>query len=843
MDQTSSEEAHGDDFASHRRKRLVDVIDIVLDNVKRHKPYTDAFQNKELCVRCSKLGLSEKKFVIFDHSSNRSQQAYRSTLAGTNGKPSKSEFALGPGSGRQVLGKAREILDRSKTCPFCLLVIKSLPERASDLIQDAGTEKGTKTCFASWQIDGREFTREGGKILESRPRTRRLRLEWSDNVFKASYLVLVAPEAKQGHDPVTRNLWESDAFFLGRYIPSAGKNHALVKRWLSICDEHHQGLCRVEKDHRFQEMISKPFFGVVDVHQMCLTALPKEDRYIALSYMWGSENMYTTKLSNIANHKEPGGLEKAFRSLPHVIRDAIQLVRSLGERYLWVDSLCIVQDSPRSWQHNSKVMDLVYGNAHLTICAADGNGPLDGLKGIHPERVIRQYDETCAPGVRLMVSHLAETYIEESTWNTRAWTFQERLLSRRCLIFTGSRIYFQCHSTAMSEDIIAECPQHAWSLELVHSPLQLLDELGTRALRVYVACVEMYTRRTLGRPKDILAAFSGLENSIGGKMGSPFVFGLPSSHFDLALLWEADGPVRLRKKKDKEDDADYGPIQFPTWSWCGWIPCESGAAAIRYTIPAIEHCLDNVHQWLMHHTWINWYIRDGHGALRAVWDGTRAADEHQKSQPQWQGYKKPNLSPNDACYDSYGRTVSNDISALTRKRHEKTLPEYPYCNSVAEPGAQPDQVFPDQRYLQFWTWSAWLRLLPRDAFDTGPDAGPPGDGQPQLRRYDIADYTGDWCGTIKLDEAWADSRLEGRGSELEFIAISEAKGFTQEEQNYTWSYYVPRKEEHSEWDLYFVLLIEYSMGFARRVGLGKVFKDAFNNSCPPGKTWKEFIME
>lgn len=775
--------------------------------------------------------------MIFDHSSNRSQQAYRSTLAESNGKQSRSEFNLGPGSGRLILGKASDILEDSQRCPFCSLVIKSLPDGSIEAIRNAENGKDGAICFVCWQIDGREFTRKGGKITESRPRTRRVRLEWKDNVFQPSYLVLVAPEAKHGHDPVTQNLWESDAFFLGRYINSAGKNHALVKNWLNLCDNHHKGLCHIERGAKFKEMISKSYFGVIDVHRMCLTSLPHDSNYVALSYMWGTEMRYTTKLANILKHKDPGGLEKASPSLPRVIRDAIHLVRSLGERYLWVDSLCIIQDSARSWELNSRVMDLVYGNAHLTICAADGNGPTAGLKGLHPERVVGQHDELCAPGVRLMVSHLAETYIERSTWNTRAWTFQERLLSKRCLIFADGRIYFQCRSTAMSEDIVAECPQHAWSLELVHSPLQLLDELDTRALRVYIACVELYTKRTLGRPKDMLAAFSGLSNLIGDKMESPFLFGLPSSHFDLALLWEVDGPVRTREPADEKDEADYGPSKFPTWSWCGWIPLESGGATTRYTIPAIEDCLENVHQWLMQHTWINWYIRDGHGTLRPVWDGSRDPSLNCKTENQWQGYKKPTLALKDACYDSYGRSVAKDISELTCKRPERTLPDYPYCVNIAEPGAGPDQQSTDQRYLQFYTWSAWLRLLPQDA-DASANAT-----TRHLPRFDIADYTGDWCGTIVLDQVWADKHVKDTGVEREFIAISEAKNFTKEEKNNMWTYYIPKKEEHSEWDLYFVLLIEYQRGIARRVGLGKVFKDAFNNSCPPGRTWKEFIME
>ncbi len=205
------------------------------------------------------------------------------------------------------------------------------------------------------------------------------------------------------------HLWESDALFLGRMIPSAGNNQALVKSWLDLCHDSHGTLCKIDRGQDFEDMVAKSYFGVVDVHEMRLTSLPHGARYIALSYMWGVGERYTTKLANIQIHQGYGGLEKVFAKLPRVIRDAIKLVRGLGERYIWVDSLCIVQDSARSWNLNARDMDLVYGNAHLTICAADGEGAMSGLRGLDPsERYISQHIEECARGVRLMVSHPAE---------------------------------------------------------------------------------------------------------------------------------------------------------------------------------------------------------------------------------------------------------------------------------------------------------------------------------------------------------------------------------------------------------------------------------------------------
>ena len=97
----------------------------------------------------------------------------------------------------------------------------------------------------------------------------------------------------------------------------------------------------------------------------------------------------------------------------------------------------------------------------------------------------------------------------------------------------------------------------------------------------------------------------------------------------------------------------------------------------------------------------------------------------------------------------------------------------------------------------------------------------------------------------KVDDPNHDLRLTAGLITLytyELIAISEAKDFTPEEFT-GWNYYIPKERDESEWDLWYVLLVEkIDEVVVRRVGLGKVFQEAFENSCSPGKEWKEFIM-
>ncbi len=145
----------------------------------------------------------------------------------------------------------------------------------------------------------------------------------------------------------------------------------------------------------------------------------------------------------------------------------------------------------------------------------------------------------------------------------------------------------------------------------------------------------------------------------------------------------------------------------------------------------------------------------------------------------------------------------------------------------------PNSAVKDMPYLQFFTWSAFFRIR-EDKRMASPDQN--------FRRYNIEDYKADWCGTIMLDSVWVVKKDFELDDPMEFIAISDAKQFDPEEYD-DWANYIPMERGESTWDLYYVLLVEYRSDIAYRVGLGKVYKEAFENSCKSeGKRWKEFIL-
>ncbi|KAI8278640.1 hypothetical protein K4K60_006151 [Colletotrichum sp. SAR11_57] len=162
------------------------------------------------------------------------------------------------------------------------------------------------------------------------------------------------------------------------------------------------------------------------------------------------------------------------------------------------------------------------------------------------------------------------------------------------------------------------------------------------------------------------------------------------------------------------------------------------------------------------------------------------------------------------------------------KEFSITLRDYPYrvVKAPFEPKPETSE-FPLLPILQFRTWHTWLyikhngpseRLFhDRKLLSMGTESG--------LARYHIADEMGDWCGSVVLEAEWAAKASDKQ----EFIAISEAKSFTRDECP-EWTYYIPKEREQSEWDLFYVLLIERKDEKWERVGVGKVFKEAFHNS-------------
>ncbi|KAF2727915.1 HET-domain-containing protein, partial [Polyplosphaeria fusca] len=239
--------------------------------------------------------------------------------------------------------------------------------------------------------------------------------------------------------------------------------------------------------------------------------------YTALSHCWGGGLPIKTISSNFLDHQ--AGIDMS--SLPQTYRDAITVSRRLGIDYIWIDSLCIIQDDAEDWAREASRMASVYEGAQITVVAAWGR---DGSSGCfhHPKPtlVIEAFEKNnqstsgTVTTKRLFLRPRPDTrFLKRSHLSTRAWTFQEVSLSRRVVVFSDDQLYWQCTTLLESEDKLVS----ANHLEGINNALPSLGltirqaELPTWDLYYEwgMAC-DAYARRQLTFPKDKFAALAGV---------------------------------------------------------------------------------------------------------------------------------------------------------------------------------------------------------------------------------------------------------------------------------------------------------------------------------------------
>jgi hypothetical protein len=142
-------------------------------------------------------------------------------------------------------------------------------------------------------------------------------------------------------------------------------------------------------------------------------------------------------------------------TLPENFRDAVVITRQLGVRYVWIDSLCIVQDDALEWEVQSTKMGLVYANARCVISATASK---DSAGGCFLPRVLRYNDCKYGNGFLVVRSlqaptlpHLFEFTVDKASLKQRAWAFQERYLASRTLHFCDGFVLFECNTLTASE--------------------------------------------------------------------------------------------------------------------------------------------------------------------------------------------------------------------------------------------------------------------------------------------------------------------------------------------------------------------------------------------------------
>ncbi|KAI8634002.1 HET-domain-containing protein [Xylariaceae sp. FL1651] len=366
-------------------------------------------------------------------------------------------------------------------------------------------------------------------------------------------------------------------------------NIQLLRRWYDTCLRNHGTTCD-QPSWLTPKRVWPNDLRLVDVTQYCIVDMPTACQYFTLSYVWGPEQdplRMTTE--NLVSLQSPGALSS--HNLPQTVQDALWLTREMGVNYLWVDRLCVVQDSDVDKAIQLPQMDLVYSSADLTIVAASGTA-LDGLAGLNSTpRAIDQHIARVAENLSLMDVLWLDAAYEACAWRTRGWTFQEGLCSRRSLVITMDQVYWSCETAKCCESIAFEdfptTIQPGDNVWQVLSGHRVFGEFGGANFNYgeLSSMIQAYNKRNLSVQGDILNAFTGVLNRVSLASGHEFYWGHSvSCMFDLSLawvnvVWTPDAElsklkITTRRRETHRvlvpDGSGY-EVPFPSWSWLGWM--------------------------------------------------------------------------------------------------------------------------------------------------------------------------------------------------------------------------------------------------------------------------------
>ncbi|KAK3072438.1 hypothetical protein LTR53_006806 [Teratosphaeriaceae sp. CCFEE 6253] len=348
-----------------------------------------------------------------------------------------------------------------------------------------------------------------------------------------------------------------------------------LREWLGHCNSSHAD-CRTTRRWRPSRLLrieSTPDQASYIVKLRTFHVQRKRAAsYAALSYRWGGGENFKLLLSNIETLRF--GVDSA--ALPATIRDAATIAVSLGLSYLWIDSLCIVQDSPSDWAQQATQMHLVYENAECTIAVTRAcelsEHFLTTCKGPStPSLVHTRWNGVSPQSYHIFDQDLWERNVDQAAFYSRGWTLQERLLSRRVIDFAEEDVFWHCRQTTA----YTACPigrpqinfrQHDVDPEFVGPFLAALtthgpsDMYGAGAL--WKAIVETYSKCTLTYDADKLVAIAGLAQRLQSWTKDEYFAGLWKQDLLLQLLWRPIGGAQRRSSQS---------YIAPSWSWASIV--------------------------------------------------------------------------------------------------------------------------------------------------------------------------------------------------------------------------------------------------------------------------------
>ncbi|TQV97484.1 heterokaryon incompatibility protein (HET) domain-containing protein [Cordyceps javanica] len=349
----------------------------------------------------------------------------------------------------------------------------------------------------------------------------------------------------------------------------------LLRRWVAACKEQHAKCCEtlsgdVIDEARPENILPRRVLCVNDGRVCVVQSGQRLGPYVALSHCWGPTDKLPIRAlkSNVGNFE----WDIPWNLLPKTYQDAITIVRAIGIPYIWIDSLCIVQDDHDDWLRESALMGSVYERAEFTIAASHASNSNEGFLHPRPPRpssaavelpnFLRSTGAGSGSGsssrtfARLRSDSAADTFPERGALNTRSWATQEWLLSRRMVFFAPASVMWSCKTVTQRET-----GERCFNI--------------SRNLR-WKTIVEAYSERRLTFATDRLVALDGLRAEMQRKKKKMAAAAqhktATTTTTYLSGLWADSLPDQLLWQVARRLDYAPNPLGLPSWTWAR-VPC------------------------------------------------------------------------------------------------------------------------------------------------------------------------------------------------------------------------------------------------------------------------------
>ncbi|CZR60249.1 uncharacterized protein PAC_10145 [Phialocephala subalpina] len=355
----------------------------------------------------------------------------------------------------------------------------------------------------------------------------------------------------------------------------------LMRRWIHNCRTDHSD-CVWQSDNPLPTRVVDVGSESPHTDPFLLVTKGQIGEWITLSHCWGGEMPLTTTVANLEHRRKGIRIE----DLPPTFRDAVTLTRKLGFQHIWIDSLCIVQDSHEDWTKESTQMHDIYARASLNIAASSSKNPCHGIFASgNLERHL------ASPTISLQSSSKAHnvegtlhirpsmfsdpfTHTEDEPLHKRAWVMQESILSSRRVDIGSSEVKWFCRSCTKREGFPGSedgrgsgVPSHLragknlLTVPLCKVPLDPttngIELDGSGALSWwYSSLYRRYVRRGITMHKDILPAIAGIAEKVAERTAYQYKAGLWLEDIHRGLLWQAIWSVSRSSE-----------TACPSWSW------------------------------------------------------------------------------------------------------------------------------------------------------------------------------------------------------------------------------------------------------------------------------------